>query len=90
MPFGFGDGGPSSPEKKKISFSTKDVLRWNRWDDLKKGRRVQSVLTGTEGVITSVNDKFESVEIHWDNGKTSKAYHRELVNVIFAKSERKD
>ena len=82
MGFGFADEGVEEDTKEKIQYSLKDVLKYRPWKEVKIGQRVQSLLTGNEGVIVDKEKLLERIEIEWDNGKCSGASRNDMGKVI--------
>ena len=52
-------------DKKKVN----RPLRFVKWENIKKGMKVKSSLTGVSGVI--VNLDIPRIEVKWNNGKIS-------------------
>ena len=82
MGFGFVDKDDEEDIGPKIKHSYRDKLTNIDWEDLAIDMKVQSVLTGTEGIIDSLSLQWYEVSISWDNGKTSCFEHKYLSNVI--------
>jgi len=80
MSFGFADTGGDGD--KEIKYKVSDVLKYQKWDSIKEGVRVKSLLTGSEGSISGKEELLERIFINWDNGKSSKASKCELTTVI--------
>jgi hypothetical protein len=81
MTFGFADDGVDE-NKKEFEWKVSQFFRWQKWEDFFVDMRVRSILTGTKGVISKLDNKWKEIYINWDNGKKSLCKHKETTTVV--------
>ena len=76
MAFGFGSDINEKTEIRRARNPLSDI----KWNDIKIGMKVRSILTNTLGEVTSLCDP-RQITIVWKNGRVSKFEQYKLSNV---------
>jgi hypothetical protein len=87
MTFGFSNGEQEDVNDSKESSPVLCSLRFQSWESLRCGQRVQSTLTKNKGRIAALNPEHRLIEIDWDNGKHSRASKFDLTKVVLCSVE---
>ena len=84
MSFGFTDD-RFNKDEKKVKYNLDDAIKYQDWNNIKSGLKIQSILTGSLWIITKTDRNSKLVYIKWANGKTSRAYQKDLENAVLVK-----
>ena len=82
MSFGFSEDKNTDGKPKELEHNLSQTLKWQGWEPLFVGLKVQSVLNKAKGHISLLDKKYNLVYIDWDNGNKSRASLSDLTKVI--------